>query len=232
VRRLFNAFRSEQQDPDRFYRLLAQDTVALISSFTNLAGSRVLDVGSGPGDLAEAFREAGAHAVALDVDWEEMHCRERTWELAVLGDGARLPLAEATFDLGCASNVFEHLANPFVALAELARVVRPGGMVFVNFTTWLSPWGGHETSPWHVLGGAKAARRYTRRHGHPPKNRFGETLFALGVGEFLTGARQVEELRLESAFPRYFPRWSAPLVHVPGVREIATWNLATVFRRC
>ena len=52
-------------------------------------------------------------------------------------------------------------------LAEMARVVRPGGLVYCSYTLWLSPWGGHETSPWHFLGGHRAARRYEQRHGHP-----------------------------------------------------------------
>ena len=43
---------------------------------------------------------------------------------------------------------------------EMVRVTRPGGTVFVSFTPWWSPWGGHETAPWHYLGGEYARRRY------------------------------------------------------------------------
>lgn len=58
--RLFRAFQVEQSDPDRFYSLLANDSVRQLSSWTPLAGKIVLDVGGGPGYFATAFRGAGA----------------------------------------------------------------------------------------------------------------------------------------------------------------------------
>jgi len=70
-------------------------------------------------------------------------------------------------------------------LAEMTRVTRPGGIVFVTFTNWLSPDGGHETSPWHYLGGERAAARYQRKHGKTPKNRFGDSLCPISVAEVL-----------------------------------------------
>ena len=35
----------------------------------------------------------------------------------------------------------------------MVRVTKPGGLVFVSYTVWWGPWGGHETAPWHYLGG-------------------------------------------------------------------------------
>ena len=73
------------------------------------------------------------------------------------------------------------MPQPWVVADEMVRVVRPGGLVVVSYTNWLSPWGGHETSPWHYLGGYVAADRYGRRYGHPPKNRYGVGLFPVSV---------------------------------------------------
>ena len=42
----------------------------------------------------------------------------------------------------------------------MLRVTRPGGVAFISYTVWYGPWGGHETAPWHFLGGARARRRY------------------------------------------------------------------------
>ncbi len=225
------AFRHEQSDPDRFYRLLAADTVALVGQFCQLSGSLVVDVGSGPGDLAEAFRAAGARAFALDVDFEEMHCRDRALSWAVVADAATMPFPEGTFDVVCSSNVLEHVSDPISVVRDMGRVVRPGGVVFANYTLWLSPWGGHETSPWHYLGGERAMRRFERVHGKPPKNRFGETMFGLGVNPFLRQVKKLPGLELLDAFPRYLPRWTRPVLLVPGVREVVTWNLAVALRR-
>jgi hypothetical protein len=115
--------------------------------------------------------------------------------------------------------------------AEMVRVTRPGGTVFLSYTPWLSPWGGHETSPWHYLGGRRARRRYRRRHGHEPKNRFGESLFPVSVGAAQRWARGCPDVELVAAFPRYHPWWATWITAVPGLRELASWNHVLVLRR-
>src|ERR687891_1766617 len=57
---LFRAFRAEQSDPDRFYSLLASDSVRQLSAWADLDGRLVLDVGGGPGYFGAAFQAAGA----------------------------------------------------------------------------------------------------------------------------------------------------------------------------
>ena len=101
----------------------------------------------------------------------------------------------------------------------------------VGYTNWLSPWGGHETSPWHYLGGQRAIRRYTRHYGHPPKNSVGENRSRCRWRTGCTGPGSQPGAELLVARPRYYPPWAAPLVRVPGLREVATWNLLLVLRR-
>jgi SAM-dependent methyltransferase len=127
--------------------------------------------------------------------------------------------------------VLEHVGDWAAMLAEMIRVTRPGGLVFVSFTNWLSPWGGHETSPWHYLGGDRAARRYQRRHGRPPKNRYGASLYPVSVAGALSWARSAPGAVLADAVPRYLPGWTRPLLRVPVLREFLTWNLLLVLRR-
>src|SRR5215471_6049993 len=116
-------------------------------------------------------------------------------------------------------------------LAEMVRVTRPGGVVFVAFTNWLSPWGGHETSPWHYLGGERAARRYQRRNDRSPKNYYGRSLFPVSVAAALAWTRSAPDAELIDAVPRYLPDWSRPILRVPVLREFLTWNLLLVLRR-
>lgn len=236
--RLLRAFRAEQSDPERFYRLLAEDSVRELSRYTRLEGRSVLDVGGGPGWFAEAFSGAGARYHGVERDPGELaelagaaRRAPRQRARAVLADAAALPFADGSFDLCFSSNVLEHVAAPWALLEEMVRCVRRDGVVFCAFTNWLSPWGGHETSPWHLLGGDRAARRYERRRGRPPKNRYGVTLFPLHVGEVLGWARRHPAVELVDARPRYHPGWCRHLVEVPGLREVATWNLALVLRR-
>jgi len=149
----------------------------------------------------------------------------------VAGDGHRLPFPDAVADITFSSNVLEHVPAAAPFLDEMVRVTRPGGLVYLSFTAWYSPWGGHETSPWHYLGGHRAARRYEQRHGRPPGNRYGATLFACHVGPTLRLARRRGDVEVVDALPRYYPDWMRWVVRVPLVREVATWNLLLVLRR-
>jgi SAM-dependent methyltransferase len=96
--------------------------------------------------------------VCLDTDSGELAGLGRPGPGSAIGSALRLPFATGAVDVCFSSNVLEHVADWEAMLAEMVRVTRPGGVVFVSFTNWLSPWGGHETSPWHYLGGHRAAR--------------------------------------------------------------------------
>jgi SAM-dependent methyltransferase len=228
---LLQAFRREQGDPETTYRLLAADAVARLRAHADLAGALAVDVGGGPGYVAEAMRDAGARCITLDLSVEELHLHGRTPTLAALGSGVSLPLRTGSVDVTCSYNTIEHVPQPAAVLDELVRVTRPGGTIDVSVTNWFSPWGGHETSPWHYLGGERAARRYELKHGHPPKNRYGVTLFRVSIAALLSWACTDPRVSLVDARPRYYPPWSRWVVRIPGLREVATWNLAMVLVR-
>lgn len=228
--RLFRAFRVEQSDPDHFYGTLAADSAAQVRTCADLAGAWVLDVGGGPGYFAEAFRGEGARYTALDPDAGELSGRGDPEPGTVRGSGMALPFADASFDVTYSSNVLEHVPEPWAMADEMVRVTKPGGLVFVSYTLWWGPWGGHETSPWHFLGGRRAARRYERTHGHPPKNVFGVSLFPVTASAGLRWMRSRTDLEMVAVIPRYLPRWSWWILRVPGLREVATWNLAIAVR--
>lgn len=228
---LFRAFRVEQTDPDRFYSLLAADSVREVSRWCDLRGAAVLDVGGGPGYFADAFRAAGASYAGVDPDVGELTARGAVGVNTVRASGLRLPFAEGSFDLTYSSNVLEHVPDPEAMAREMLRVSKPGGIVLVSWTPWLSPWGGHETAPWHYLGGRYAADRYAGRHGHRPKNDFGRSLFACSVRRMSRWARAAEaagDLRVVALLPRYHPWWACWVIRVPWLREAASWNAVLV----
>lgn len=94
--------------------------------------TRVLDVGSGRGGVLELVWDQVGLAVGVDPDRASLVERRVPLPVAqALGDG--LPLADSSFDLALAIWVFEHLAEPGATLAEIARVLRPGGrLVFLT----------------------------------------------------------------------------------------------------
>ena len=231
---LFREFRYEQPDPARFYGALAQDSVRQLSQYAELSGATVLDVGGGPGYFRDAFRRQGATYVALDADAGELSGLGAIAAGTVVGSGMALPFKDGAVDVCYSSNVLEHVPDPWRMAEEMVRVTRRGGTTFVSYTVWFGPWGGHETAPWHFLGGMRARRRYARKHGHEPKNRFGESLFPVTVRAGLAWARRQAEagvVDVVDVAPRYHPRWSRRVLEVPGVREVVTWNLMIVLRK-
>ncbi|MET0899227.1 MAG: class I SAM-dependent methyltransferase [Mycobacterium sp.] len=233
--RLLSQFRYEQSDPARFYGALAEDTAAMVTDLWEGAaggsarGQTVLDVGGGPGYFADAFTARGLTYIGVEPDPQEMHAAPGHLDgngVFVRASGMALPFADDSVDICLSSNVAEHVPRPWQLGAEMLRVTRPGGLAILSYTVWLGPFGGHEMGLTHYLGGARAAARYTRRHGHPPKNNYGSSLFAVSARDGLDWAADTGTL--VAAFPRYHPRWAWWLTSVPGVREFLVSNLVLV----
>ncbi|EFL26398.1 LOW QUALITY PROTEIN: putative methyltransferase (Methylase) putative signal peptide, partial [Streptomyces himastatinicus ATCC 53653] len=179
----------------------------------------------------EEFRRHGAQAHLFEPDTAELHSRGHPPAGAVLADGYLLPLADGVADIAFSSNVLEHVADPYTFLSELARVTRPGGLIYVSYTNWLSPWGGHEWAPWHYLGAERARARYRRRTGRAAKHTLGDNLFPLHIGPVLRHVRSRADVTVVSARSRYWPFLTEAVTRVPGLREVATWNLLLILRR-
>lgn len=120
---------------DRRWRDKAVDALALAPN------ARVLDLCTGTGDLAIAAvtRVAGATVVGVDFAGEMLRLGlvkvrrggfDRTIRL-VRGDAAQIPLADASCDAAMIAFGIRNVAEPERALAELARVLRPGGRLAI-----------------------------------------------------------------------------------------------------
>ena len=228
---LFRLYRREPVEPGPFYDFLANDTMAQLDAYGGDTAGVVVDIGGGPGYIADAIRRRGGRPIVVEYNEQELHLHGRTPEDAVVGDGQSLPLRTGAADVVHSSNVLEHVPDPFSMLSEMVRVLRPGGIGYLSYTPWLSPWGGHETSPWHFTGGARAARRYERKTGAPPKNEYGSSLFELRmppVRAWFAGAPTVSTLW---EGPRYWPPSWRPISHVPVLGEVVAWNHLIIFRR-
>ncbi|GAB2648581.1 class I SAM-dependent methyltransferase [Nocardia goodfellowii] len=231
--RLLSSFRFEQSDPAVFYGGIAADSAAMIADFyqditgRDLAGATVLDVGGGPGYFADEFARTGARYIPVEPDPSEMHAAGLSVAGAVRGSGMALPFRNDAVDICFSSNVAEHVPDPWLMADEMVRVTKPGGLIVLSYTVWHGPFGGHETGPWHYLGGEYAARRYRRMHGREPKNRFGTSLFAVGAADGLRWA-SATSADVRALFPRYHPSWAWWLVRIPLIRELLVSNLVVV----
>ena len=114
-------------------------------------GDRLLDLGCGFGRHAFEAARRGARVVACDMSDAELKEVRATFGAmaeagqvaeegctgAVNGDAVHLPFADASFDRVIASEVMEHIPNDAGAMAELTRVLRPGGTIAVTVPAWL-----------------------------------------------------------------------------------------------
>lgn len=115
------------------------------------SGDLLLDLGCGFGRHAFEAARRGAVVVAFDYADNELKEVRNTFSAmedageisgvglvgTVQGDGTRLPFDDATFDRVIASEVLEHIPDDMAAVAELARVLKPGGTMAVTVPSWL-----------------------------------------------------------------------------------------------
>jgi SAM-dependent methyltransferase len=114
--------------------------------FPLAAGDRVLDLGCGGGRHAFECYRRGARVVALDRDGEEIRevarwfaamkeegeAPEGSSAVAMEGDALHLPFPDESFDVVIVSEVMEHVPDDKGVLAEMVRVLRPGGRIAVT----------------------------------------------------------------------------------------------------
>lgn len=160
-------------------------------------GRDVLNVGSGPFfELAE-LRDAGARYSLCDVDPRAMTMArelygDRLVRTDVIAPDAPLPYDAGSFDLVVSMDVIEHVKDPPPWLAELSRVLRPGGRLFLTTPNYgFSSLGLIERTVLEVI-----ARRqgFSRRDLHPSKfsrSRLRRTLAEAGFEQV-----QVKQLAL------------------------------------
>ncbi|MCU1487849.1 MAG: methyltransferase family protein [Actinomycetia bacterium] len=135
----------EGQTPDS---LLALHAAGYREVLARIGGGRFLDVGCGLGDGTSTFLGDERSVVGVDYD-------AATAAAAVAGqhglraacmDGARLGLKDGTFDWVCSSHLIEHFVAPEGHVAEISRVLAPGGAAF--FITPNAP--ADFENPYHV----------------------------------------------------------------------------------
>ena len=153
--RLFKWLGSEPPDLDKIINFAAYKRREwLAAKAAKLgAGSRVLDAGAGEGQYRDLFRHCRYEAqdFAQYGGTEEGILAER-WNYGKLDyvcDITQIPVQDGAFDAVICTEVLEHVPEPIPTLAELARVLRPGGALYL--TAPLAS--GLHQEPYHYYGG-------------------------------------------------------------------------------
>jgi SAM-dependent methyltransferase len=119
--------------------------------------AQVLDVGCGTGSNLRLLVDLGfGDVTGLDRSEDAIRwCREKRLPPVERGDLCALPFPEDHFDLVLATDVLEHIDEPDVGVAELCRVLRPGGTLIVTVPAFENLWGLQDDMSHHK-------RRYRR----------------------------------------------------------------------
>jgi ubiquinone/menaquinone biosynthesis C-methylase UbiE len=103
------------------------------------ASMRVLDLGCGPGIVSESLARDAGLCVGLDLTPEMLNRASKRCTDAghantafVLGNSKQLPFPDASFDVVVTRSAIHHFDEPAAVLAEVARIVRPGGRLVVS----------------------------------------------------------------------------------------------------
>ena len=145
---------------------------ALAPYFVLSKGARVLDIGSGVGSFVVGCRQRkfvaygvepdriGAGAGLTSIEIASRRLKENSF---ISGTGERLPFADRSFDLVSLNQVIEHVADQQTVMTEAARVVKPGGAIYVACPNYLRFYEPHYKISWLPLMPHWLARLYLRR---------------------------------------------------------------------
>jgi SAM-dependent methyltransferase len=142
---------------DSYWWFVARRRLAVEIVARELAGrrdARILDVGCGTGSNLSAFSGLGS-SVGIDMSPDALaFCRSRGLDQVTLSELERLPFPDRTFDVVTAMDVLEHVDDDLAALAELRRVLKPGGVLLATVPAYGFLWSEHDEA-------LKHRRRYT-----------------------------------------------------------------------
>ena len=218
-------------DDECFYRTQAQDTVRWLGKVGLRLDSdvTVLDLGCGHGMIGGELMGKGCKVTFADEqNWLLPRYRDAEFrtvnivedDLGIIG----------SYDLVICSNVLEHVSNAKKFVESIDRLLKPGGKFYLSWTNWLSPWGGHEYSPFHYLGRRRGHLVYDRLVKRPRKHTPYVNLFPTSIGKTLKMIDADPNLRVLRMVPRYYPEL-AFIMRVPVLRELVTWNCVVLLEK-
>lgn len=144
----------------------------ILEHLGDLAGRSVLDVGSGKGRFARVVKQSHPSARVVALDLAEAMLRSVPREvLAVSGSMTALPFADGSFDAAYATESLEHAVQIERAVAEMCRVVRPGGRIAIIDKN-AEHWGQLKTPEWERWFRREELERLLARHCREVSSRF------------------------------------------------------------
>lgn len=217
-------------DPELKARLLTDSFGSLPGA---LKGARVLSAGCGNAVEPIALALLGAKQITgidirLDPEYAlgvaEAAVPRASFAFLVV-PVEQTPFENDSFDVVVSRAAYEHFSDPVGALREMARVVRPGGRIYLTSAVWAGPWGAHMTHftrvPWvHYLFSEETIMAVRNDYRSDGAKRFHEVdggLSKIKLRRFKQNVRELG-LHLDRLEPVALKRL-VPLTRIPGVGE-------------
>lgn len=230
LHKLLLRFLKHGDDPE-FYLLQARDAIQWLERSGVPLGpqTRALDLGCGHGVFGAELVKRGCPVTFADEEnfllpeisnapFRRINIDQD--DLATLGQ----------YDLVICSNVFEHLARPDQFLETAHKTLAPQGQLYLSWTNWLSPWGGHDFAPFHYLGPGLGQWLFDKLVRRPRKHIAYVNLYPTYIGRVLAKIRRSSSLVLLRAAPRYYVEFPF-ILRIPILREFLAWNCALLLGR-
>jgi SAM-dependent methyltransferase len=120
------------EPPSELHSVISQQMVSYVLQHYGLApGARVLDIGCGQGGTLELFKAAGLQAIGIALGEDVAICQQRGLDVREM-DLSFLEFPDSEFELAWCRHALEHSIFPYFVLSELARVLKPGGVLYVE----------------------------------------------------------------------------------------------------
>ncbi len=165
LQRYYDTEFPEQGEPssaeDSWHKIVTSRVTEFAQRY-GLGNKKVLDVGSGRGYLQDVVN----HYTGLDISPSAKRFYHKPF---IVGSATFMPFSDNAFDSAWTLFVLEHVDNPEAALAEMRRVVKDGGVLFLAPAWDVSPWAsaGYPVRPYSDLGpGAKAIKASIPVHSY------------------------------------------------------------------
>lgn len=175
LRQIRDSFEKAAQDETHFPSTIDPrifHVQLLLRHLGDVTGKKVLDAGCGKGRFARVLKERYPQAEVFGLDLAEAMVRAAPAGIQkILGSMTALPVATASMDAAYATESLEHAVDVETAVAELCRVVKPGGRILIIDKN-AEQWGRLETPVWERWFRKGELEKLLRRHCREVSSQF------------------------------------------------------------
>ena len=221
----------KHRDDEIFYVMQAKASIEWLEKqgVALTPKTEVLDLGCGHGIFGDELIKKGCQVTFAD---EHNYLRPNLKSSRFFSvnsdhdDYARL----GQYDLVIFSNVFEHLAKQDSFIAQCPQLLKPTGKLYLSWTNWFSPFGGHDFAPFHYFGPRFGRWLHFKWTGKWSSHVPNAGLYMTHIGPTLKKIRKTPCLKVDKMATRYYPEFSFVL-RIPVIREFLAWNCALLISK-